>query len=216
VFAHVILHGHIIPSSTADESEGVGLRECFRNGWLHAIATDDGQSKYIFASPLHERYLAWKMFGAWDGSTPDNFPFSDIFDFSCSVISNFSPVSLGATRIIGPGLIQRSPEAHFQHEFYRSSIELTNGRVVTFPEFGTAKGRADFYIPARKWGIELLRDGKNLNEHIGRFGKSGKYTRTLTLDHHILLDFRSKRPVKSHSECIILTRYLAFSFKRQC
>jgi hypothetical protein len=33
---------------------------------------------------------------------------------------------------------------------------------VTLPEYGTADGRADFYIPTKEWGVELLRNGDGL------------------------------------------------------
>jgi len=53
-------------------------------------------------------------------------------------------------------------EAQYQDEFYRCCHTHSNGSLVTFPEFGTAKGRVDFYIPAKQWGVELLRDGDQL------------------------------------------------------
>ena len=51
--------------------------------------------------------------------------------------------------------------------FYRCCHTLSNGSLVTFPEFGTAKGLGcvDFYIPARHWGTKLLLgDGDQLEK----------------------------------------------------
>jgi hypothetical protein len=34
------------------------------------------------------------------------------------------------------------------------------------------QGRADFYVPAKEWGVELLCDGDQLAEHLGRFSQA--------------------------------------------
>jgi hypothetical protein len=70
--------------------------------------------------------------------------------------------------------------------------------LVTFPEFGTAKGRVDFYIPAKSWGIELLRDGNQLAKHCGRFSDAGSYGTTLTLSEYIVIDCRTTHPERKH------------------
>lgn len=50
---------------------------------------------------------------------------------------------------MGPGGIQRQPEALYRDEFYRSCRNYS--MVVTFPEYGITKtGRSDFYIPANE------------------------------------------------------------------
>ena len=48
---------------------------------------------------------------------------------------------------------------------------------MTFPEYGTGEGRVDFYILAKEWGVELLRDGDRLAEHSGRFSQPGRMRR---------------------------------------
>lgn len=35
--------------------------------------------------------------------------------------------------------------------------------LITLPEFGTTKCRVYFYIPSKRWGVELLRDGNTVN-----------------------------------------------------
>jgi hypothetical protein len=41
--------------------------------------------------------------------------------------------------------------------------------VTTFPECGTSKGRIDFFIRSKKWGVELLCDAVRLRDHNSRF-----------------------------------------------
>jgi hypothetical protein len=101
-------------------------------------------------------------------------------------------------RQIGPGFIQRPPEAQFQDEFYRCCQRYSKGSLVTFPEYGTKSGRVDFYIPSKEWGIELLRDGDQLEQHSIRFSSTGAYGGMLSLSDYIILDFRTQTPTKRH------------------
>jgi len=161
---------------------------------------------YIFPSPLHRWFVEGKLFG-FNPTVP---PHITLLQFSTEVIRSFSPLNLANERRIGPGFIQRPLEAQYQDEFYRSCHELSRGSTITFPEFGTAKGRVDFYIPARKWGIELLRDGRALEEHWGRFSSTGIYTTTLALDDYIILDFRVTS-VKEHHPSLRNLYHIVFS-----
>ena len=79
---------------------------------------------------------------------PDEFQANSLLDFVIDVFHLFSPRLLSAERKIGPSCIQRLPEAQYQDELYRCCHTLSKGSVVTFPEFGTAKGRVDFiFLP---------------------------------------------------------------------
>jgi hypothetical protein len=49
---------------------------------------------------------------------------------------------LSTKRKIGPGCIQRPPEAQYQDEFYCSCHACSNGSLIAFPEFGTGKGES--------------------------------------------------------------------------
>jgi hypothetical protein len=42
-------------------------------------------------------------------------------------------------------------------------------------------GRVDFYLPFKKWGVELLRNGDKYEEHCGRFSQEGAYGGTLAI-----------------------------------
>jgi hypothetical protein len=205
VFSAVLRRGYEVEASFTADDDKNALQECFHNGWLH---TDDLGSidlsdtvGYLFPSPLHRWFVEWKL---WDTIPAIPFQAVDILAFVIDVFSKFSPRLLSAERRIGPGCIQRPPEAQFQDEFYRCCHICSNGSLVTFPEFGTAKGRVDFYIPSKEWGVELLRDGDQLAKHSGRFSERGKYTTTLSLSDYIILDCRRIRPTLAHPGKFIL------------
>ncbi|KAF8225910.1 hypothetical protein L208DRAFT_1503504, partial [Tricholoma matsutake] len=105
---------------------------------------------------------------------------------------------LSAEQRIDPSCIQRLPEAQYQDELYCCCHTLSTGSLVTFPEFGMAKGRVDFYIPATGWGIDLLRDGNQFERHCSQFSKTGSYGTTLPLSEYIIVDCRTTCPMKEH------------------
>lgn len=205
VFSAVLRTGYVVEAYFTADDDKNALRECFHNGWLH---TDDlghiGLSDtvgYFFPSHLHRWFVEWKL---WDTIPAIPFQAADILTFVVDVISKFSPHLLSAERRIGPGCIQRPPEAQYQDEFYRCCHMCSNRSLVTFPEFGTAKGWVDFYIPSKKWGVKLLRDGDQLSNHSSRFSIGGQYATTLSLSDYIILDCRRIRPTLAHpSKCIL-------------
>ena len=57
-------------------------------------------------------------------------------------------------------------------------------------------GRVDFFIRERRWAIECIRDGSQVEEHLGRFRAGGKYCGLLMQD-RVIIDFRkNSRPIK--------------------
>ena len=176
------------------------LQQCFQNGWLHSDKLGDINSPdrigYFFPSPLHRWYMEWKLWGKFSQA---QFSANGLLDFVINVIRLFSPRHLLAKRRSGLGCIQRSPEAQYQDELYRCCHNFSKGSLITFPEFGTAEGRVDFYIPAKGWGIELLRDGDRLANHCGRFSENGLYKTTLDISDYIIIDCRTTRPRKEHA-----------------
>jgi hypothetical protein len=189
-------------SSWQDGDELKALTDCYRHGWLHAdlISANevDEDVGYVFASPLHRWYVERKLH-VTNHTTPSH---ANVFEFSRKVIRLYDPSNLCKERKVGPGAIQKSPEAQFQDEFYRCSHLVSRGAIITFPEFGI-RGWVDFYIPSRKWGVELLRDGYDLVGHRGRFTGSGLYTE-LDIDEYVVLDFRARRVRDSHSRMFIV------------
>lgn len=74
----------------------------------------------------------------------------------------------------------------------------SKGSILSFPECGTPKGRVDFYIPEKEWGVELLREGDRLAQHSGRFSSKGPYKKDLSLSDYVILDCRQTRPQDPH------------------
>jgi hypothetical protein len=77
--------------------------------------------------------------------------------------------------------------------------------VSISPEFaaaaGTRAGRIDFFLPSKKWGIELTRDGEKLLGHSDRFAAQGAYgawLQSADMVDYILLDFRHDKPHRPH------------------
>ena len=131
-----------------------------------------------------------------------------------AVIRGFSHRHLCTVRRVGPGFVQRPPEAQFQDEFYRCCHAYSKGSVLTFPEFGSKTGRVDFYIPTKKWGVELLRDGDQLEQHSARFSQTGNYGKTLCLLDHIVLDCRVNNPKLPHPSRLTTLFPCSFHFAK--
>jgi len=178
--------------------ESAALRLCFAQGWLH---TDKGVSGnpeiagYFFASKLHRLFVEWKLSDE-NPAIPIEAP--SLLEFVIQIIKRFSPLKLLHPRMVGLYYFQSLPEAQYQDEFYRCCYDLTKGSLATLSEFGTADGRVDFYIPSKKWAVELLRDGQRFEQHNNRFSSTGQYGKTLDIDDYIVLDFRTKKVVRAH------------------
>jgi hypothetical protein len=130
----------------------------------------------------------------------------DLQTFVIEVIKRFSPQNLQERGDLSTKP-QRIPEAQFQQEFYRACCVYTGGCVTTFPECGPSKGRIDFFIRSKRWGVELLRDGVRLRDHNSRFttGEYGTWVQNGNMNDYILVDFRSKKPNQARSGKQIIT-----------
>jgi hypothetical protein len=183
----------------SDEQMDPGLELCDRNGWLYHEHPDPSKAtkEYVFASPLHSRYVDWMLMGKPKGELKDK----SLSAFAAAVIRNISPLALVGLRQVGSS-VQSVPEAQFQDEFYLACSSYTKNCVVSFPEFGTKRGRIDFFIPSKKWGIELLRNGNRLAPHIKRFtkGEYGKWIGDGVMTDYIVLDFRPEKLPKANHE----------------
>ena len=199
--AHVLrtaLRDNVIVDMMFPEAEeGAALKQCFAQGWLHAdkcVSKDREIAGHFFASPLHRLFAGWKL-----SSRNPAIPIqtTNLLEFVIQVIKRFSPLNLSHPRIIGPYYFQTLLEAQYQDEFYRCCYDLTTGSLTTLSEFGTADGRVAFYIPSKKWGVELPRDGQ-LEQHNNCSSSTGQYGMTLDIDEYIVLDFRMKKVVRTH------------------
>jgi hypothetical protein len=90
-------------------------------------------------------------------------------------------------------------ERHWQMEFYRAGSSLLPNGFSISPDVGYmfgCKGFIDFYVDGKlKWGIELLREGKQLNQHLERFEPYGRYGDMVKkFQDYAILDFRLDMP----------------------
>ena len=144
--------GFVTNIDFTSEDDREALQQCFRNGWLHS------------------------------DTDATSFDCADILELVINVISIFSPRIFSTLQDIGAGGVQPLLEAQYQDEFHGCCHTYSKSSLVSFAEFGMAKGRVDFYIPAKKWGVELLRDGNQLAQHSRRFSsQTGAYGTTLPL-----------------------------------
>ena len=94
------------------------------------------------------------------------------------------------------GEMQSPKEAVYQQLFHEAISALLDTTYRIIPELGTEAmidgklktGALDFYIRnGNKWGLELLRDGDRIGEHLGRI--PGKYKNVLA-DEWLVVDCR--------------------------
>ncbi|TFK62103.1 hypothetical protein BDN72DRAFT_882823 [Pluteus cervinus] len=181
-------YGYTFSNESVPESVQDSLRQCARRGWLHSDPVGKERVGYVFASPLHQWFVQWKLFSQ---IAPENALGATLLEFVLGVVRLFNPRRLPEhVRRNGPGFLPRPPETQFQDEFYRCSHIYSSGSIVTFPELGST-GHADFYVPSKKWGIEVFRHGDQLGERIGRFSQHGVYHPTYDLDDFIILHFHT-------------------------
>ena len=144
-------------------------------------------------------YASWRL-------TPilGQCPYVTVQDMTFSILKKFNPSQLSSPSRIGVAFSDRPLEARYQFEFYRGLFAATGGGVRICPELFTARrGRIDFFIPEKKWGIELTREGNALSEHSSRFGNGCKYGAWLDSNDivdYIILDCRTEAP-KSANPC---------------
>lgn len=90
-------------------------------------------------------------------------------------------------------------EAQFRDEIYRAVYLTLGQKIFLTSEWGASSkdGRVDFLLKKVKWGIECVREGTRLEEHVQRFLSGGRYYPWIEekqmLD-YILIDFRKSMP----------------------
>jgi len=210
------LHSVNDQSFDADENLKEALNTCYHRGWLHSDRTIKGQCynaykkyepcewnlawnseiRYFFPSPLHQALVEGLLCSSRNASIPEE----NIQDFVVSVCCRMSPGNLDAARPIGAAYIQRPTEGRHGDEFYRACSDYAASSIITLSEFGSSEGRIDFFVPSKRWGIEILRDGDQMEVHNDRFasGVYGKWIDGGVMEDYIMLDFHRERPLVTH------------------
>ncbi|KAJ7602033.1 hypothetical protein DFH06DRAFT_1351718 [Mycena polygramma] len=168
-------------------------------GWLITEAEDPEENKVRvdFPSPLHRARLGYLLMG--EEGPPSEVLKLTLREFLLQVIPRFS----------GNALLRASqlsvPEAQYHNEFYRACSDLTGGRGMWLsPEFGSTegkRGRIDFFMGSVGWGIEFLREGDRMGNHLARFGPNGAYyawTQNQAIKDWVVLDCRMQSNPTKH------------------
>jgi hypothetical protein len=122
------------------------------------------------------RYIEY-LIGTNETAFPDQ-EFPTIQALCMAVLEHFSAKNL---RLCIQGKLStagkaRPLEAQNQDEFYRAFNAVVPCGVPVSSEWSHhGDGRIDFWIPQKKWGVELLRDHDRVDEHCNRFKKGGRY-----------------------------------------
>jgi hypothetical protein len=213
---NISLHGE-------EEDRAHAARQMRRNGWVYVSSVQNDDNDYDklvimeVASPLHR---------AWFSSTLQNRkpidPKFTTLDFLWTlVLRGFSAAALrNPVRTRVSSRRATFVEAQYQQEFYRSLYKLTEGACCVSPEYGgqtssTRKGRIDFFIGTKRWGIELLRDGDRIDGHVSRFQAGGAYhpwTVSGNMDDYVILDFCKVLPSTASSKCFLISSCLLPEF----
>ncbi|KIM32923.1 hypothetical protein M408DRAFT_313176 [Serendipita vermifera MAFF 305830] len=193
VLRAVLSNNHVTKEMMESPDDKQALRQCFEMGWLHATVYQ-WDTMYIFTTSLHQWFVEYYL----GNRVLDPNPINDqpLSEFAINVIRLFSHLRLSSPRKVGASDTHRPPATRFQDEFYRCCLKYSNGSLISFPHLENARGRIDYYIPQKKWGIELLGDGDRLETHSSRFTGSGAYAEMDFTD-CITLDFQNK-PQKTH------------------
>ena len=172
-----------------DEEQG-RFKSLYKKGWVDLVEDPDNEKCYIFATGLHERVVDCLLGVKIERP---NIKETSLLDFTLAVLHHFSFRQLAAPRQVSNSA-QNPPEAQYQDEFYRCAHLHSEGSLVMFPEFGSAKGRVDFFVNSKKWAIELVQSSDRIEEHLARFAPEGKYRKILDAADYIILDFRMTVP----------------------
>ncbi|BCR89869.1 uncharacterized protein ACHE_51067S [Aspergillus chevalieri] len=179
------------------------IKFCYQKGWIHRVALDGGDIA-VLPSRLHEKYIEY-----WIGkmSIPMPARFDSLPKLCKEVLREFSITILRHSaegKKISTASQPRPVESQYQDEFHRGFVHVAGLGVPISSEWSRTKdGRVDFYIPEKKWAIELLRDHNKIDEYISRFKEGGKYHPWLKenmVKDWIIIDCATSLPTKEFSE----------------
>lgn len=197
------------------------LESIWRNGWLHAHGSNPEDTIYLFASPLHRwlvhassplyiNYLSnyfsrYCSFLLQEGpNLAAGVDYASLIELVVDAIKEFRPRQLSEPLRSTTGNA-RPLEDQYQKEIYRCLYTLLEGKVRISPEFVVknwfARGTIDFFLAQKRWGVELLRHGDHLAQHMNRFKPGGAYYHLIEsglMEQYIVVDFAKSRPKKSH------------------
>ncbi|KAL4918955.1 hypothetical protein BDW62DRAFT_210128 [Aspergillus aurantiobrunneus] len=95
-------------------------------------------------------------------------------------------------------------EVQYQDEFYRSFNLVAGREVPTCSTYSrTSNSEIDFYIPEKKWAVDLLRDNDHIDDHVARFKKRGSYYSWIQdgrIKDWVIINYTTSSPAREYSE----------------
>ncbi|KAJ3186379.1 hypothetical protein HDU85_007819 [Gaertneriomyces sp. JEL0708] len=147
-----------------------------------------------FSCPLQAMRTFITLCGSSD--QPPHAAPTDLKCYAEEALWNLNPGVLRNS--LGVGVGYTPLERTWQMEVYRAMTEIVSVNCLVSPDVGWSfgiNGYVDFYICGRdfRWMVELLREGRGLAEHAGRFRGQGVYAR-IPHDDYLVLDFYALGP----------------------
>lgn len=209
--------GSLETSWIENSEQSQGALISYHRGWIHKVLDETEKDIYVFASPLH----LWYFFRSEKLRvllTESRHCQRLLIETNAGYITALSPVMLTveilkffrpeklASPPKAPGISHGiPPEDWYGKEFYSASDKVSQRAVLWSPEFGNSGvkngGSLDFYLAAKKWGLEFTREGHCLRTHYARFQPGGNDHKWITngdLVAWALIDFRRTIPTIPH------------------
>lgn len=155
-------------------------------GLVAEMTNEAGDDIVMFTSPLLAMQAMDALFGS-SGQRPQEMPEFELF--LEKTVCRMSHDVLTRTKVHNSDDAHKTLEIQLQVEWYRAAIQLLPRDCIPIVNYGryhpvkTAAGSSkygllDFYVnKLRQLGVELLRNGIGLDEHLARFSKDGgKYS----------------------------------------
>lgn len=216
---------------------------CYKKGWLHrTLVLDDkaGKEEYVLPSRLHEKQVSLRVHSEYAGcimlidhrwvewilgkqSVRLNSKYDSLRHLCVDIMKEFSAATLrhtAAGKSLTSAAQYKPLEAAYQDEYYRCFNVIAGRGVPICSEWSrTRDGRADFWIPEKKWAVELLREEDRVHEHISRFQKGGRYHSWITdgmINDWIIINCATSLPtrckfIKPHSVFLLVKTIIGFS-----
>lgn len=199
IFRQLLRDGYIDKGDPSVDAKA--LNHCHKKAWIYEELdplrlSGSVRTRFVFPFSFHQSWVSH-----WLGPPEEKIMYPTLYDFCVDVIKNFKSTRLSSPprRVSATGT-ERPPGAVYRDEFYRGLFNVA--KVQVSPEFASAKddisGRVDFFIPSKKWGIELLRDGDQIQNHYDTTGAYGRWLQGNEMEDFIILDFRVEAVKKDH------------------
>ncbi|PYH86816.1 hypothetical protein BO82DRAFT_379929 [Aspergillus uvarum CBS 121591] len=159
VFKHAIAcHGTRRSSFPNNSDEERALEDIWRNGWLHGEHMEGGGTYYMFPTQVHRWYCQFLF-------KPSN-PRKEL------VYQSPLEMAVDAIRRFHPDQLSNTPAMPIEDQCQKDQLTVSPEYLI---KTGLRSGRIDFLVPQKQWGVELLRSGDRIRQHMQRFKKNGPY-----------------------------------------